>query len=119
MPDKWQTPGGAVEDGETFAQAGIREIREEVGVEIAPHDLQFVGLVDLRGGSSDDTDIAIFTATAWTGEPRNMEPEKCSELRWVTASELPGNIITHSVPAIQNIDRAPLYIVSRGDEVVA
>jgi len=55
----------------------------------------------------------------WAGEPRNMEPEKCSELRWVTASELPSNIITHSVPTIQNIDRAPLYIVSQGDEVVA
>ena len=29
----WSTPGGALEPGETFEQAGIRELREETGLE--------------------------------------------------------------------------------------
>jgi 8-oxo-dGTP pyrophosphatase MutT (NUDIX family) len=32
----WFTIGGAVEAGETVAQAGSRELREEVGIELAP-----------------------------------------------------------------------------------
>lgn len=31
--DYWSTPGGAVEEGESFEQAGLRELQEETGIE--------------------------------------------------------------------------------------
>jgi ADP-ribose pyrophosphatase YjhB (NUDIX family) len=33
-PDKWGTPGGGHEPGETMAETACREVREETGVEI-------------------------------------------------------------------------------------
>lgn len=40
MPGAWQFPQGGVDEGETWEQALVRELREEIG--ILPEDLQIV-----------------------------------------------------------------------------
>lgn len=37
--DLWSIPGGAMEVGESLAQAVVREVREETGFEIAPQSI--------------------------------------------------------------------------------
>jgi 8-oxo-dGTP diphosphatase len=36
-------PGGKLEPGETPGEAAVREVREEVGLDVAPQDLELVG----------------------------------------------------------------------------
>ena len=40
FPDSWVAPGGKVDPQETFLQAAVREIEEEVGLEITAESLQ-------------------------------------------------------------------------------
>lgn len=38
-PDMWDMPGGHVEDGETPAECIIREMDEEMGIDVSSHEL--------------------------------------------------------------------------------
>ena len=75
----WEFPGGKLEDGETPAQALIRELKEELDVttiEKAFFPLTFVSH-DYPNGHAL---IPIFGCRNWTGKPVGREGQ---ELAWV------------------------------------
>ena len=65
--DGWAVLGGAIEIGESPAQAAVRETREEIGVEV-----RLVRLLDVLGGPT--TRFATRTATAPPTSPRSTRP---------------------------------------------
>ncbi|OJU87950.1 hypothetical protein BGO17_03110 [Candidatus Saccharibacteria bacterium 49-20] len=89
----WSVPGGWQEVGETFEQAVTREVLEEVGCEIG--NLRFGAVTNNYFPDEGVHSISIFSIADWvSGEPQNLEPEKCEELRWVDFDSLPSPLFT-------------------------
>ena len=83
----YSLPGGHVEEGESLRMTALREMREELGIELAESALAVVGVVHRR---SDTNRIDFFLrASVWRGEPVIAEPDRCDDLRWCVPGELP------------------------------
>ncbi len=78
----WEFPGGKIEAGETAFECIVREIREELSVEIRP-----ISVFAEYAYSYPDRDIAFtfIEAELVSGEPTLCVHE---EIRWVLPSEL-------------------------------
>lgn len=84
---KWEFPGGTVEFGDTMAQTIIREIQEELGVEIELGErLPAIDHIIPEEGQHWVT--SGFIAHIKKGMPKIMEPEKCDEIGWFSLEEL-------------------------------
>jgi 8-oxo-dGTP diphosphatase len=87
----WEFPGGAVELGERLADALRREIREEYGVQIEVGPLlDVVDHILLEEGQHWVSPTFICRVTA--GEPRILEPGKCSAIGWFAPGQVPAEL---------------------------
>ena len=81
---EWSVPGGRVEAGETLAEAVVRELAEETGLEAVCDDL--VGWVE-RIGEDHHFVILDFEATPLDGgEPR--PGDDAADVAWVALHEV-------------------------------
>ena len=80
--DGWEFPGGKIEENESPEEALIREIREELGVTIAVHDL-----IDIIDHDYPDFHLHMFCywATVTDGHLMLLEQE---DARWLDADSL-------------------------------
>jgi 8-oxo-dGTP diphosphatase len=62
--------GGSLEAGETTAQAALREIMEEIGVQVAEADLSDMGSVIFLFPARPEwnLDVALYQTQRWQGE---------------------------------------------------
>lgn len=87
----WEFPGGSVEYGETLTDALCREMREEYGIEIAVGEL--LDVVDhILPEEGQHWVSPTYLCTIVSGEPRILEPEKCSEIGWFRPEEVPEDL---------------------------
>ena len=77
---RWELPGGKVESGETPEAALVREVREELGCEVAV--LQWLAA---QVPISAALVLHVATALLLEGEP---EPVEHDAVRWLAAEEL-------------------------------
>ena len=79
----WEFVGGKVENGETDAEALIRECREELDIELKVNDL----FLDLVHEYPDITvHLSLYNAEIAEGEPKMLEH---NDIKWITPAEIP------------------------------
>lgn len=83
----WSVPGGWIDFGENPIETAIREVKEEVGLEVgAP---AFEGFAANTHHAEHLHVITLFFRCAYrSGELTNMEPDKCAAVEWVPISEV-------------------------------
>jgi 8-oxo-dGTP pyrophosphatase MutT (NUDIX family) len=79
----WDVPGGHIEQGESDFEALAREMREELGIVVAPGEARLLGRL-----SGTDYDARVFVVDSWSGEPENRAPKEHDDLAWFPEEQL-------------------------------
>jgi 8-oxo-dGTP pyrophosphatase MutT (NUDIX family) len=91
---RWQTVGGAIDPGETPAEAALRETVEETGLEV-----ELVRVIGCYGGplfrfAYPNGHLCEYVATVFEARPRagalRPDGEETSEVGWFTAEDAAG-----------------------------
>jgi len=86
----YSIPGGNLELGETFEEGAIREIKEETNLDLlGPEVIAVTNNLETYRNEGLHYISVVLIASNYSGELKNMEPEKCEEWLWVDPSKLP------------------------------
>jgi 8-oxo-dGTP pyrophosphatase MutT (NUDIX family) len=107
---KLSLPAGHIDGGEPAIAAAAREAYEEAGVKIDPKDFRLIHTHHRIAEEGDHERIDLFfETTKWEGEPRNAEPEKCSEVLWVNKNNIPKDTIPMVANCLRHINASEPY----------
>lgn len=84
----YELPGGHLEANEDLYEAMIREVKEELLIDLKKEDIKLIYLMHHYTGERLNF---IFTTNTKDLEPKIGEPNKCEELIWVDINNLPTN----------------------------
>lgn len=95
-------PAGHLEGDEDAISGLIRELREEVCVEVEPQDCRLALVMHRRRETTADDEYVdlFFDVARWSGEPAIGEPHKCGELVW--AEEIPDDTVDYIAVALRS-----------------
>ncbi|MGH8139547.1 MAG: 8-oxo-dGTP diphosphatase MutT [Steroidobacteraceae bacterium] len=82
MAGRWEFPGGKVAAGESEGQALVRELREELGVQVTA-SRPFMRM----SHEYDDryVELSMWLVDAFTGDPRGLDGQ---EVKWIAPVRL-------------------------------
>ena len=98
----YSVPGGCMEEGETVIQAASREFKEETGIKLEAENMEVVSILHRICPWGWTSTEFVVLAKDFKGEPKIMEPNKSSELKWFAPDALSDNISKYAKQAIEN-----------------
>ena len=109
--DSWYSvPAGHVEAGELPLEGLIREMKEELGIDITPQHARLVHIMyRTKYDETGDRVDLFFEVTKWSGEITNAEPHKCDDIQWFSIKALPNQTMHHVRTALENTEKNILY----------
>ena len=110
----WMVPGGGIEEGETAAEAVIREMKEETGLTVSNPRLCGIKQFPIEGGRYL---VFFFRADSFTGTLTSSEE---GNVQWVHRKDLSDlNTVSDFMDMLKVFDRDDLtefqYIVDGDD----
>jgi 8-oxo-dGTP diphosphatase len=116
-PDKiwagyWEFPGGKVEPGETARHALVRELREELGIEV---ETAYPWITRVFTYPHATVRLNFFRVTAWSGE---LHPHEGQQFAWQHPPQvLVTPILPANAPILRALELPPLYAISNAAEL--
>lgn len=92
----WQFPAGGIEDGETPAQAAVRETLEETGLEV-----KAVRLLGERVHPKTGRLMSYTACEPVAGEAHVADAEELDAVAWVTLEQIPDYVPYGLYDAVQ------------------
>lgn len=109
LAGKWEFPGGKLEPGETVAQALVRELREELGIDV----LASTPLISIAWRYPEKTiRLHALRVPAWQGE---LQAREGHPLRWVQVPDMDvAAMPAADAPIVTALRLPPHYAITDG-----
>lgn len=103
----WTLPGGNIEYGETFFEAGVREIKEETNLDAK--DLEVICVQTDMNQYAHYISVGMICKN-FSGTIRVMDSEEIIKWDWFSLDNLPSNIFSASKKTIDCFLQKKFYI---------
>lgn len=116
-PDKiwdgyWEFPGGKVEPGETSQDALLRELREELGIEV---ETAYPWITRVFTYPHATVQLNFFRVTQWRGQ---LHPHEGQVFSWQQANAVKvAPLLPANAPVLRALALPPLYAISNVGEL--
>jgi 8-oxo-dGTP diphosphatase len=102
LAGRWEFPGGKLDAGESERQALVRELREELGIEVLAAR-PFMRLT--HAYAERDVELSLWIVERFSGEPRSLDAQA---LKWVAPERLGSeDILEADQPFIEALRNLP------------
>lgn len=108
----WEFPGGKVEAGESAYDALVRELREELGIDVVT---AYPWLTRVFTYPHATVRLSFFRVTEWCGE---MHPHEGQQFSWQHATEVAVHpVLPANAPILRALQLPALYAISNAAEL--